>query len=109
MHDTIPLERTATAAELADEADRAERARAGQQRPRTLHALCEQAAVLVPCGQCWAPRGTPCSRGASGPGYHVARFAWARRRGLLAEAELADVFEAADVIANDTIVRDGTP
>jgi hypothetical protein len=48
------------------------------------------------------------SLSAAGPGYHVARFAQARR-GLLAEAELADVFEAADVIANDTIVRDGTP
>jgi hypothetical protein len=54
MKTTIPRERTATAAELADEATRAERARTDRQLPRTLHALCEQAARLVNCGHCWA-------------------------------------------------------
>jgi hypothetical protein len=33
-----------------------ERALTGRQRPRTLHALCEQAARLLPCGQCSAAR-----------------------------------------------------
>ena len=107
----IPRERTATAAELADEAARAERARTGRQRPRTLHTLCEQAAVLVLCGQCWAPRGTPCSRGLrtthavlGPPGYHVTRFAEARRRGLITEAELTSVLGRA---GSATIIGDG--
>ena len=119
-------ERTATAAELAAERARtghqvdnvnlkagsgaelaADPARPSRQSPRTLHALCVQSAAVVPCPQCWAPGGTPCSRGASGLGYHVARFARARRRGLLAEAELATVLGGLDAFTNATIVRDG--
>jgi hypothetical protein len=96
MTDKVDESRVLSAAERAGHDARMERARTGRQ---LLHALCE-VAVLAPCGQCWAPRGTPCSRGASGPGYHVARFARARRRGLLTEAEL-------DVITNAAIVRDG--
>lgn|SRR5487761_618160 len=101
-----PPERTATAAELADHAARMERARTGQLLPRTLHALCEQAAIRVPCGQCWFAPGTPCASDASGPGYHLARFARGRRRGLITEAELAAVLDEAGVITLATIVRD---
>ena len=61
----------------------------------------------MPCGQCWAPRGTPCSRGTSGLGYHLGRFARARRRGLLSEAEMSAVLDQADVINNAVIIRDG--
>ena len=101
-----PPERTASPAELADETARIERAQAGQPRPRTMHALCEQAARLVNCGHCWARPGTPC---VSGPdGYHLARFGRARRRGLLTGAELDTVLDAAGpVLTAGTIVRDG--
>ena len=107
MHDTIPHppERTATVAERADHSARTERACTGQQRPRTLHALCEQAAVLVPCGHCWARPGAACVTGPAG--YHLARFGRARRRGLLTEAELAAVLDKAGVFTNATVIRDG--
>lgn len=105
---TGPPERTVTPAELEAERARIDLLSGGQTPPRTLHALCEQAAVLVPCGQCWAPSGTPCSRGTSGPGYHLARFARSRRRGLITEDELGRVLElAGDVFTPATIIRDG--
>jgi hypothetical protein len=104
MKRTIPRERTAAAAELADEAARAERARACQQLPRTMHALCEQATRLVNCGHCWARPGTPCD----GPdGYHLARFARASKRGLLTAVEFASVTEGLDVFHGATVIRDG--
>ena len=53
MNRTVPPERTVTAAELADHAARAERALAGRQLPRTIHALREQGARLVQCPVCW--------------------------------------------------------
>jgi hypothetical protein len=74
-------------------------------RSRSLHELCE-AAALLQCEQCGAAAGTPCSRGLAGPGQHVARFAEARRRGLLTEAEMADLLEGLDAFTNATIVRD---
>lgn len=105
MQETIPRERTAAAAELADEAARSGRARTGQQLPRTLHALCEQAARLVNCGHCWTGPGTPCD---SPDGYHLARFARARRRGLLTVPEMSAVLMAAGPVFTDaTIIRDG--
>jgi len=82
-----------------------ERARTGRQLPRTLHALCEQAAVLVPCGHCWAPRGALCATGPAG--YHLARFGRARRRGLLTKAVLAAVLDEAGAFTLATIIRDG--
>src|SRR5690348_9646930 len=98
-------ERTVTEAERADEAARIERARVGTQPPRTLHAICEHAACLVNCGQCWARPGTPCD---GDDGYHVARFTRASRKGLLTAQDMATVLEAAgDVFTNATIVRDG--
>jgi hypothetical protein len=104
MKTTIPRERIATAAELADEAARTEQALTGAQLPRTLHALCEQGARLANCGECWQKPGTPCD----GPdGYHLARFARARKRGLLTEAEFASVTEGLDVFTSATVIRDG--
>jgi hypothetical protein len=104
MSTTIPRERTATAGELADEAARAERARTGQPLPRTLHALCEQAARLVNCGHCWARPGTPCE---APDGYHLARVARATRRGLMTVAEFATVTAPLDVFTDGTLIRDG--
>lgn len=72
---------------------------------RTLADIIEDARV-VPCGQCWAQPPGPCTV-AGEPGYHLARFGRARRRGLLTEADMAVVLEAAGVITNATIVRDG--
>jgi hypothetical protein len=61
----------------------------------------------VPCGQCWAQPPTPCAKGGP-PGYHLARFGRARRRGLLSEADLAVVLEAAGyVYTNATIIYGG--
>lgn len=100
-----PRERTATAAQLADEAAQIERARTGQQLPRTLHALAEQGARLVPCGQCWQRPGGPCT--VSGPaGDHLARYMRAERRGLISRAELAGVVRQLSAIAPSVLVLD---
>jgi hypothetical protein len=94
-----------TELERADEAVRMERARTGQMRPRTLHALCEQAARLIPCEHCGQRPSRACQRPA---GFHLARFAQARRRGLLTADEMAMVIWAAgDVFTAATIIRDG--
>jgi hypothetical protein len=108
MHDTIPQppERTATAAELADHAARTERALAGRPLPRTLHALIEQAARLVPCGLCWQCPGRACD---GRDGFHLARFCRARRRGLITADEMASVLAGYEVFSGATIVRDVTP
>jgi hypothetical protein len=63
MQDRIP-ERTATAAQLADE---------------TARALAVQAARLVPCGVCWQQPGKPCTRYYP-PGDHLARYQRTERR-----------------------------
>ncbi len=99
-------ERTATAAELADEAARIERALTGRQLARTLHALCEQSARLVPCEECGAPSAMPCGRRPV-PGSHLARFAAAYRRGLLTDAEMDTVLHAAGpVFTSHSLIRD---
>jgi hypothetical protein len=104
MEDTVNQPRKLTEAERADEAARIERALSGQQRPRSLQAIIEQAARLVNCGQCWARPGTPCD---GADGYHVARFCRASRKGLLTGQDMATVFETAGVFTNATIIRDG--
>jgi hypothetical protein len=108
-HDTRlrkPPERTATAAVLADEAARIERALSGQQRPRTLHAMIAQGPVLLACGHCGTAPGRPCTR--SG-GCHLARFQDAERRGLITRAELVRVVGDLVVIAAGAVVRDPGP
>ena len=77
--------------------------------PRSLHAICELAR-LVNCGECWAPPQVPCLRGSQGTkGYHVARFARARRRGLISAADLTAVLADVEVFGNSTVFYDGKP
>lgn len=101
-----PPERTATAAELADESARLERARSGQPLPRTLHALIEEGPRLLPCGHCGTRPPSPCTRDS---GYHLARFQDAGRRGLITRAELVRVVADLVVIAPGALVRDPGP
>jgi hypothetical protein len=97
-------ERTATPAELADEVSRIERALTGQQRPRTLHALCEQAARLTDCEHCGARPGSAC-RGRAG--FHLDRFITAAVQGLMVADEFATVLSGLDVFTGATLIRDG--
>jgi hypothetical protein len=78
-------------------------------RQRSLHVICELIR-LATCGYCRAGTPTqPCVFSGTGPdGFHVARFAAARRRGLITEADFAAVIEAAGVFTNGTIVYDQT-
>ena len=81
-----------------------ERARTGQLRPRTLHALCEQAARLIPCTYCGARPGSVCT---SPDGYHLRRFVGAIGRGLMTVGELPTVLGDLDVFTAGTVIRDG--
>jgi hypothetical protein len=77
--------------------------------PRSLHAICELTR-LAACGHCGAGTLTrPCVSSSTGPdGLHIARFAAARRRGLITSTDFAAVIEAAGVFTNATIVYDQT-
>ena len=105
MSPTIP-ERTATAADLADHAARARRALDGQQRPRTLHAIAEQAVKLTHCPHCSAVPGRVCKRGG---GYHVARFAAAVERGTMTSAEFEGILDELGAFRSNTVVYDVKP
>jgi len=73
---------------------------------RSLHSVCELA-CLVNCGECWASPHIPCLHGTRGTqGYHVARLARARRRGLISAPDLAAVLDDVEVFANSTVVYD---
>jgi hypothetical protein len=73
---------------------------------RSLPQIIESARV-VPCGQCWAQPPTPCTLGGP-PGYHLARFGRARRRGLISEQDMAVVVAAAGyVFGNATVIYGG--
>ncbi len=78
-------------------------------RPRTLHAICELTR-LAACGYCWADTpGQPCAFSGTGPdGLHIARFAAAKRRGVITAADFTAVIETAGVFTNATIVYDET-
>jgi hypothetical protein len=78
-------------------------------RPQSLHVICELTR-LAACGYCWADTPTqPCVFSGTGPdGLHIARFAAARRRGLITEADFAAVIDAAGAFTNSTIVYDQT-
>ena len=72
----------------------------------TLHEICELAR-LCPCGECWASSHAPCLRGGQGTcGYHVARLARARRRGLISAVDLTAVLDDIEVFANSAVVYD---
>ena len=84
-----------------------ERARTGQLRPGTLHALCEQAARLIPCTYCGQKPGRACSDTWSLDGYHLRRFVGAIGRGLMTVGELPTVPGDLDVFTAGTVIRDG--
>jgi hypothetical protein len=77
--------------------------------PWSPHAICELTR-LAACGYC--PADTlhwPCVSSGTGPdGFHIARFAAARHRGLITEADFVAVITAAGVFTNATIVYDET-
>ncbi len=76
---------------------------------RSLHSICDLA-CLANCGECWAPPHVPCLRGSRGTkGYHIARFARARRRGLLSALDLTAVLADVEVFGNSTVFYDGKP
>src|SRR5580698_5369842 len=61
---------------------------------------------LAQCGHCWAARpGEPCTPG----GDHFARWARARRKGLITAEQLAAALDLLPVITNDAIVPDPGP
>ena len=96
----------ATPAELCDEISRADRARTGQQQPRTLHALCEQAARLIECPQCGARSGRVCR---AVDGDRLGRFVRAAVEGLMVADEFATVLGGLDVFTNATIICEWWP
>jgi len=56
------------------------------------------------CGHCWAAPGDPCD--APGGGTHLARYARARRRGILSGPDMCVVLDAAgDVFEPATVIR----
>ena len=57
-------------------------------------------------GGAWITPSRACTDAGGVDGYHLARFAAARRRGLITAAEMDAVLDAAEVITNGTIVRD---
>lgn len=80
-----------------------------QPAARSLHAICELTR-LASCGCCAAAGlDLPCVQSATGPdGLHIARFAEARRRRLIAAADFAAVVRAAGAFTNATVVYDDT-
>ena len=50
-------------------------------------------ALRVDCGHCWAEPGHPCTD--EHPGMHLARYARARRRGLLSDYDMGAVMNVA--------------
>jgi len=79
-----------------------------------------QSARLADCGHCWARSGQAClvpgpaigqpaqvvNTETGADGYHLARFARARRRGLITAAEMAAVLQGYDVFAGHTVIWD---
>jgi hypothetical protein len=84
---------------------------------RSLHDICQDAS-RADCGHCWAHTTGPCVTFGPGdrplavvsdtgaPGWHLARFARACRRGLISAADLAAVLQGFDVFAGHTVVFD---
>ena len=76
---------------------------------RTLTALAALVAKHVHCGHCWSAPQHPCTEGGQrADGVHLARFARARRRGLISLDEIAAVLAlAGPVLTPAVLVRDG--
>ena len=93
MSATVPTERTATAAELADESARIEAARQPAARP----------VRQIRCPVCDVGRGVPCTP--PGPaGNHLGRIIAGVRLGLLSREELAAAVGGLEVIADHVIL-----
>jgi hypothetical protein len=77
--------------------------------PRSPHAICELARPAA-CSCCAASgRERPCVQPAAGPdGFHLARFADARRRGLITAADFAAITATVPVITNAAVIYDDT-
>lgn len=75
---------------------------------RPLHVICELARAAA-CSCCPAS-GTawPCVRSFGTEGFHLSRFADARRRGLITAADFSTVTDTLTVIANSAIIYDDT-
>jgi hypothetical protein len=74
--------------------------------PRTLSDITADA-LDANCGHCWAEPGNPCD---TPGGTHLARYARARRRGLISGPDMSvaldaadDVFEPATVVAAEAV------
>jgi hypothetical protein len=76
----------------------------GSNPARSLAEITTQA-MPATCGHCWARSGTEC---VGGEGVHLARFARARRRGLLTEADMRVVLDAAGWVSPPGTVVPGT-
>jgi hypothetical protein len=61
-------------------------------------------ALMVWCGFCWAPPGTPCG----GEGQHLARYLRAYRRGLVGRDEMTAVCRSLPVVSAGQVVADVT-
>jgi len=93
MSATVPTERTAAKAELAEESARIQAARQAAARP----------VRQVRCPVCDAGRGAPCTP--PGPaGNHLGRLIAAVRLGLLSRAELAGSVGGLEVIADHVVI-----
>ena len=68
--------------------------------PRTLGEITADA-LQAECGQCWPGPGNPCD---VEPGMHLARYARARRKGLLSDYDMGAVLGPLDVIAPETVI-----
>ena len=78
-----------------------------QPSPRSLTELCH-AAQMVNCGNCWKVPGLPCTADleTGAPGFHVARFARAMRRGLITGAELVAALAVPPSFTTATVIYD---
>ena len=88
---------------------KARRRRDRPQPARSLH-VTGTLARLAACSCCPAAGpNTPCvQRAAGADGLHLARFAEARRRGLITAADFGAVIRAAGAFTNSTVVYDDT-
>jgi len=95
---------TAPAAYLYD-ADPLADAGAPHPQGRPLAAIAADA-IAAECGECWPGHGNPCDA----DGTHLARFARARRRGILSGPDMAVVLDAAgDVLQPSAVIPAGAP
>ena len=77
-----------------------------QAAPRGLDVIIEDVQQRAARPHCSAGRTQPCALPRPG-GCHMARFARARREGLITAAEMAAVIKAAGVFTNGTVIRGG--